>query len=92
MRSDSANEIKISVIIPVYNVETWIGECIESLKKQKQDGLEFIFVDDCGTDNSIIKIRDKSYDEHLPQSNLNEKIELSLTAGRPLYRILTYEH
>ena len=44
---------KISVIIPVYNVEPWIGECIESLKKQKQEGLEFIFVDDCGTDNSM---------------------------------------
>lgn len=53
MQQDNKNEIKISVIIPVYNVEPWIGECIESLKKQKQDGLEFIFVDDCGTDNSM---------------------------------------
>ena len=53
MRSDSANEIKISVIIPVYNAEPWIGECIESLKRQQQDGLEFIFVDDCFTDNSM---------------------------------------
>lgn len=45
--------VKISVILPVYNVETWVGECIESLKKQRQDGLEFIFVDDCSTDNSM---------------------------------------
>ena len=46
-------EIKISVILPVYNVEPWIGECIESLKNQTLTGLEFIFVDDCGTDNSM---------------------------------------
>lgn len=46
-------KIKISVIIPVYNVEPWIGECIESLKCQRQDGLEFIFVDDRSTDNSM---------------------------------------
>ncbi len=45
--------ITISVILPVYNVEHWIGECIESLKKQKLPRLEFIFVDDCGTDNSM---------------------------------------
>lgn len=46
-------EKTISVILPVYNVEPWIGDCIESLKKQNLDGLEFIFVDDCGTDGSI---------------------------------------
>ena len=52
------DEIKISVILPVYNVEPWIGDCIESLKKQRQDGLEFIFVDDCSTDNSIGVVED----------------------------------
>lgn len=46
-------EIKISVILPVYNVEPWINDCIESLKIQTLTGLEFIFVDDCGTDNSM---------------------------------------
>lgn len=47
------SEKNISIILPVYNVEPWIGECIKSLKKQKLDGLEFIFVDDCGTDESM---------------------------------------
>ena len=46
-------EIKISVILPVYNVEPWIRDCIESLKRQELSGLEFIFVDDCGADNSM---------------------------------------
>ena len=48
----------ISVIIPVYNVGPYIGPCIESLKKQSFRDLEFIFVDDCSTDNSAVIIED----------------------------------
>ena len=50
------NDITVSVIIPVYNVSPWIGRCIESLKAQQQEGLEFIFIDDCSTDDSLEKI------------------------------------
>lgn len=45
--------IKVSVILPVYNVEKFIGRCIESLKVQTLNDLEFIFVDDCGKDSSM---------------------------------------
>lgn len=45
--------VKISVIIPVFQVEPWISQCIASLKAQKLRELEFIFVDDCGTDGSM---------------------------------------
>ena len=48
----------ISVILPVYNVEPYIGACIESLKQQSFRDLEFIFVDDCSTDNSVDVIED----------------------------------
>lgn len=48
----------ISVILPVYNVEPYIGACIESLKQQSFRDLEFIFVDDCSTDNSVAVIED----------------------------------
>lgn len=47
------SRIKVSVILPVYNVEGYIERCIESLQAQKLDGLEFIFVDDCSTDGSM---------------------------------------
>ena len=50
---DSVNKIKVSVIIPVYNVEPYIGRCIDSFKSQTMQELEFIFVDDCGTDQSM---------------------------------------
>ena len=52
-KKNRQDNVTVSVILPVYNVEPWIGDCIESLKMQKLPGLEFIFVDDCGTDNSM---------------------------------------
>lgn len=44
---------KISVIIPVYNVENFIAEAINSCLKQSFQKIEIIIVDDCGTDKSM---------------------------------------
>jgi len=44
---------KISVIIPVFNAKDYIARCIDSLIKQTIDDIELIFIDDCGSDNSI---------------------------------------
>ena len=46
-------DIAVSVIIPVYNAEKYIGECLESLYNQTMKNFEIIFVDDCSTDNGI---------------------------------------
>ena len=43
---------RVSVIIPVYNTEKWIGHCIKSLLEQTYRDFEAIFVDDCSTDRS----------------------------------------
>ncbi len=47
-------EPKISVIIPVYNVEKWISKCLNSLIGQTLKELEFICVDDGSTDKSSV--------------------------------------
>ena len=44
---------KISVIIPVYNVEEYIAQCLESVISQSYKNLEIICVDDCSKDNSV---------------------------------------
>ena len=44
--------IKVSVIIPVYNAEKYITECIESLLNQTLQQCEFIFVNDGSKDRS----------------------------------------
>lgn len=43
----------ISVIVPCYNVEKWIGDCIESIKAQTYKNFEAIFVDDGSTDGTL---------------------------------------
>lgn len=46
-------DCKVSIIIPIYNVEPYILECLQSVSNQTiQYGLECILVDDCGKDNS----------------------------------------
>ena len=52
------NNIKVSIIIPVYNVEPYIQVCLQSVESQTYKNVEVIFVDDCGTDDSVLLIAD----------------------------------
>ena len=47
---------KVSVIIPVYNVEQYMERCAHSLFGQTLSEMEFIFIDDCSPDHSIEKM------------------------------------
>ena len=44
--------IKLSIIIPVYNVEEYLEECLDSISKQTMEDIEIICIDDGSTDNS----------------------------------------
>lgn len=44
--------VKFSVIIPVFNVEKYVRECLESVIHQTTDNVEIIIIDDGSTDNS----------------------------------------
>ena len=47
------DKIKVSVIVPVYNVEKYLRECLNSLVNQTLKEMEFIFVDNASTDKSL---------------------------------------
>ncbi len=46
------NNLKITVIIPVYNVERYLCECIESVLNQDYDNKEILIINDGSTDGS----------------------------------------
>jgi len=43
----------VSVIVPVYNVEQYLDECLNSIRQQTYKNIEIIVVEDCSTDNSL---------------------------------------
>ena len=46
------NDMKISVIVPVYQAEKTLERCLDSLIKQQDDDIEIILINDGSTDNS----------------------------------------
>lgn len=44
---------KVSIVIPVYNVEKYIEDCLMSVAEQSYPLIEIVLIDDCGTDNSM---------------------------------------
>lgn len=48
-------QFKVSIIIPVYNTEKYIDECIQSVINQTYKNLEIILIDDGSTDSSLHK-------------------------------------
>ena len=51
------SEPKISVIIPLYNAERFIRQCLISVLASKFKDYEVIVVDDCSTDNSVAEVK-----------------------------------
>lgn len=47
-------KIKVSIIVPVYNVEGYLEECIDSIVNQSLQEIEIILVDDGSSDNSPV--------------------------------------
>ena len=50
-------DIKVTVIVPVYNAEKTIAECLHQLMKQTLRELEILVVDDCSTDETASIVR-----------------------------------
>lgn len=59
----------VSVIIPCYNSESHIGECIESVLSQDYEAVEIVVVDDGSIDNSLEVVREYQEVRVITQAN-----------------------
>ncbi len=54
----------ISIVVPAYNVEKYIGKCIESLMNQTYQNIEIIIIDDGSSDNTAQICDDYAYKDN----------------------------
>ena len=52
------SNVKVSVIVPVYNVEKYLKDCLNSVINQTLEDIEIICVNDGSTDNSLAILED----------------------------------
>lgn len=58
-------DIKVSIIIPVYGVEKYISQCLESVINQSYENIEIIVVNDGTKDNSMKIVEEYLLDERI---------------------------
>ncbi len=46
-------DIKVSILVPFYKVEKYVGRCVDSLFTQSYQNIEYVFVNDCSPDSSM---------------------------------------
>jgi len=72
---------KVSIIIPCYNSQEYIKECIQSALDQTYDNIEIIVVDDCSTDTSHILIKQFGDQIKSIRHHKNKGLAASLNTG-----------
>ena len=72
--------VKVSVIIPVFNVEKYLEECLESILAQSMKEIEIICVNDGSIDNSLNILR--KYEAEYPQIKVLDQLNGGQSAAR----------
>ena len=67
------DNIKVSVIIPVYNCDEYVGTTLESVINQDFDSYEIIVIDDGSTDNSLEIINATLKDCEIPYKVVHQE-------------------
>ena len=67
------NNIKVSVVVPVFNNAEYIGTALDSIISQDFDAFEIIVVDDGSSDNSLELITDKLKGIDIPNTIIHQE-------------------
>lgn len=76
--------IKLSIVIPIYNAEKYIDQCLESILIEVDENVEIILVEDCSTDNSLTickKWLNKDKRINLFKNDVNSGVSFSRSRG-----------
>lgn len=77
------NQIKLSIIIPAFNVKDYIERCLDSVIPQLQEGVEVIVIDDSSTDGTSEILKPYFYYEscHFFRTMKNMGVSFARNAG-----------
>ena len=72
---------KFSIIVPIYNMENYLEQCISSVINQEYTDYELILVNDCSTDSSL-EICEKYAEQYTNIKIVNQSINRGVSAAR----------
>ncbi len=76
-----SSNIKVSVIVPCYNVSKYIRRCLYCLKEQTLDSYEVICIDDGSTDDTLQKLNEYKFDNVKIYSFNNQGVSQARNEG-----------
>ena len=79
-----SDEVLLSVVVPVYDVDPWLSECLDSIQRQIFTQWECILVDDGskdGTLKAVEKLQRKDKRVKIVQLKRNFGHEIAMTAA-----------
>ena len=82
---------KVGVVVPIWNVASYIEHCAESLMSQTLEDMQFVFVDDASPDNSI-EILNAVLDRYPERKGQSIVVRHEVNKGLPTARKTGLEH
>ena len=77
--------MKVSILVPVYNVEKYFARCLETLFSQTYSDIEYVFVNDCTPDKSMFVLQE-TLEKYPSRANSVKIIENKQNLGIAIVR------
>ena len=78
--------VRLSIIVPIYNVENYLRQCLDSVVNQTLKDIEIICINDGSTDNSLKILKEYSKKDSritvINQKNHEEENNITMDLGQ----------